>query len=162
MVISRRALLGTGAATVAVAAGLGGAALGHRLDDLARAVGIEPHPEPDPADDRLIARVAADQNALLARVEATAVTHTGLRLDAFVAISTAHAKSVGVAGTVPDVAAPPASPDKAVRALASAYSTASKARAGDSAKATSPALVRVLASMSAGLAQCAQAVGDLR
>lgn len=162
MVISRRALLGTGAATVAVAAGLGGAALGHRLDDLARNVGIEPHPEPDPADDRLIARVAADQNALLARVEATAVTHTGLRLDPFIAISTAHAKAVGVAGTVPDVAASPANPTQAVTALVTAYSTASKARAADSAKAVSPALARVLASMSAGLAQCAVTIGELR
>ena len=162
MVISRRALLGTGAATVAVAAGLGGAALGHRLDDLARRVGIEPHPEPDPADDRLIARVAADQNTLLARVEATAVKHTALRLDPFVAISTSHARAVGVAGAVPDVPAPPANRDQAVRALVGAYSTASRARAADSAKATSPALARVLASMSAGLAQCAVAVGDLR
>jgi hypothetical protein len=162
VVISRRALLGTGAATVAVAAGLGGAALGHRLDDLARSVGIEPHPEPDPGDDRLIARVAADQNALLAQVEATAVKHPALRLDKFVAISTAHAKAVGVADTVPDVAAPPAARDKAVSALVAAYSTASKARAADSVKAVSPALARVLASMSAGLAQCALTIGDLR
>ena len=162
MVISRRALLGTSAATAVVAAGLGGAALGHRLDDLARGVGIEPHPEPDPSDDRLIARVAADQNALLAQVEATAVKHTALRLDPFVAISTAHAKAVGVAGSVPDVAAPAASPAEAVRALATAYATASKARAADSATAVSPALARVLASMSAGLAQCAHTVGELR
>ncbi len=162
MVISRRALLGTGAATAAVAAGLGGAALGHRLDDLARTVGIEPHPEPEPSDDRLIARVAADQNALLARVEATASKHAALRLGPFVAISTAHAKAVGVAGTVPDVAAPPESRSEAITALAAAYATASNARAADSAKAVSPALTRVLASMSAGLAQCARAIGDLR
>jgi hypothetical protein len=162
VVISRRALLGTGAATVAIAAGLGGAALGHRLDDLARGVGIEPHPEPDPADDTLLARVAADQNALLARVEATAATHAGLRLDPFVAISTAHAKAVGVARSIPDVAAPPPDPATAVSALAAAYSTASRARAADSIKAVSPALTRVLASMSAGLAQCATAVGGLR
>jgi hypothetical protein len=160
VVISRRALLGTGAATVAVAAGLGGASLGHRLDDLARGVGIRPHPEPDPADDRLLARVAADQNALLAMVEATAATHTGL--GQFVTISTAHATAVGVAGTVPDVAAPPASRAEAVTALATAYSAASKARAADTAKAVSPALARVLASMSAGLAQCAATIGELR
>ncbi len=162
MVISRRALLGTGAATAVAAAGLGGAALTHRLDDLARGVGIEPHSEPDPDDDRLIARVAADQNALLARVEATASKHKALRLDPFVAISTAHAKAVGVAATVPDIAAPPANRDTAVRTLASAYAAASRARAADSGKAASPALARVLASMSAGLAQCAHAVGDLR
>ena len=162
MVISRRALLGTGAATVAVAAGLGGAALGHRLDDLARNVGIEPHQEPDPADDRLIARVAADQNTLLAQVEAAAVKHPELALGPFVAISTAHAKAVGVPAVVPDIAAPPASRAKAVDELVAAYSAAARARAADSAKAASPALVRVLASMSAGLAQCAHRVGELR
>lgn len=162
MVISRRALLGTGAATAVVAAGLGGAALGHRLDDLARGVGIEPHPEPDPSDSRLIARVAADQNALLARIEATAVKHPALRLAPYVEISTAHAKAVGVADAVPDVAAPPASRAAAVKALATAYSTASKARAADAADAVSPAFARVLASMSAGLAQCARGVGELR
>jgi hypothetical protein len=160
VVISRRALLGTGAATVVVAAGLGGASLGHRLDDLARGVGVRPHPEPDPADDRLLARVAADQNALLAMVEANAVTHTGL--GQFVTISTAHAAAVGVPGTVPDVAAPPESRAKAVTALAAAYSAASKARAADAAEAVSPALARVLASMSAGLAQCAATIGQLR
>ena len=162
MVISRRALLGTGAATVAVAAGLGGAALAHRLDDLARGVGIEPHPEPEPSDDRLIARVAADQNVLLARVEATAAKHGALRLGSFVAISTAHAKAVGVAGAVPDAATPPAGRDEAIKALVTAYSAASQARAADSAKAASPALTRVLASMSASLAQCAHAIGELR
>ena len=78
------------------------------------------------------------------------------------AISTAHAKAVGVAGTVPDVAAPPESRGEAITALAAAYATASNARAADSAKAVSPALTRVLASMSAGLAQCARAIGDLR
>ncbi|MEV7396821.1 hypothetical protein [Aeromicrobium sp. NPDC092404] len=160
--ISRRALLGTGAATAAVAAGLGGAALGHRLDDLARTVGIEPHPEPDPADDRLIKRVAADQNALLARIEATAVRHRGLRLDRFVTISTAHAKAVGGATSVPDVARAPADRATAVRALVNAYAKASTDRAADAESAVSPALARVLASMSAGLAQCARAVGDLR
>jgi hypothetical protein len=161
VVISRRALLGTGAATAVVAAGLGAAKVTHRLDDLARAVGVEPHPEPDPADDRIVARVAADQNALLATVEATAATHQQLRLDRFVAISTEHAEAVGVAGSVPDVAAPPADRAKAVAALAAAYAKASRGRAEDAAGAVSPALVRVLVSMSAGLAQCATEVGDL-
>lgn len=162
MVISRRALLGTGAVTVAVAAGLGGAALGHRLDDLARAVGIQPRPEPEPSDNRLIARVAADQNVLLAQVEATAAKHIGVRLEPFIAISTAHAKAVGVAEAVPDVAMPSASRGEAIKALATTYSTASKAREADAATAASPALTRVLASMSASLAQCARAIGELR
>lgn len=160
--ISRRALLGTFAATAAAAAALGGAALGHKLDDIARGVGIEPHPEPRPADDRLLARVAADQNALLAMVEATASTHPDLRLGRYLTISTAHAKAVGVGRNVPEVAAPPSDRAAAVDALRSAYATASRAREAEARKAVSPALVRVLASMSAGLAQCADTIGDLR
>lgn len=161
MVISRRALLGTGAATAVAAAGLGATAYAHRLDDLARKVGIQPKPEPDPADDRLVAAAAADQNALLAAVEATASTHAELELDPFVQISTAHAKAVGVAGRIPDVTVPPRDRGKAVSALAAAYSAAAKARAADADRAVSPDLARVLASMSAGLAQCAQSVGGL-
>lgn len=159
--ISRRALLGTFGATAVAAAAVGGAALGHKLDDVARAVGIEPHPEPHPGDDRLLARVAADQNALLALVEATASAHRGLRLDRYVSISTAHAKAVGVGSSVPDTTPPDADPGKAVEALRSAYAQAARERATDAPKAVSPALVRVLASMSAGLAQCAATIGDL-
>lgn len=160
--ISRRALLGTFAATTVAAAALGGAALAHRLDDLARRVGIEPHPEPDPADDRLLARVATDQNALLARIEATASAHPTLRLDRYLSISTAHATAVGVGANVPQAPTPPADPAEAVDALRSAYAEASQARAADALRAVSPALVRVLASMSAGQAQCADTIGGLR
>lgn len=160
--ISRRALLGTGAATAVAAAALGGAALGHRLDDVARRVGIEPRPQPDPADDRLLSRVEADQNSLLAMVEATASKHPVLRLDRYITISTAHAKAVGVGGTVPQTPTPPTDRAEAVDALRSAYAKASRARAVDALEAFSPALVRVLASMSAGLSQCADAIGDLR
>ncbi|WP_162891229.1 hypothetical protein [Aeromicrobium sp. A1-2] len=159
--ISRRALLGTGAATAAAAAGLGIAAYAHQLDDLARLVGLEPKPEPDPGDDRLIVSAAADQNALLAIVEATAATHTGLRLARFVQISTEHAKAVGVAGRIPEVPIPPSDQAKAASALAAAYATAATARAADAGRASSPDLARVLASMSAGLDQCARAVGEL-
>ncbi|MGA8987637.1 hypothetical protein [Aeromicrobium sp.] len=159
--ISRRALLGSGAATAAAAAGLGVAAHAHQLDDLARAVGIEPKPEPDPRDDRLLAAAAADQNALLAAVEATAATHPGPALDPFVAISTAHAKAVGVSRRIPDVPTPPRDRTTAYSSLAASYAAASSARAADANRAVSPDLARVLASMSAGLAQCAQAVGEL-
>lgn len=160
--ISRRALLGTGAATAITAGALGGAALTHRLDELARGVGIEPHPEPVPADSRLLKRVAADQNALLAVVEATAGAHPTLQLDPYISISTSHATAVGVAGSVPEVAVPSTDPATAVRALSSAYAKAARARSSDALEATSPALVRVLASMSAGLYQCADTLKDLR
>ncbi len=160
--ISRRVLLGTGAATAVAAAALGGAALTHRLDDIARSVGIKPRPEPDLLDSKLLARVAADQNSLLAMVEATAGAHPTLRLDRYVAISTSHATAVGVAGSVPDVATPSTDPGTAVSALSSAYAKAARARAADAVDAVSPALVRVLASMSAGLFQCADTIKGVR
>jgi hypothetical protein len=141
---------------------MGGAAFTHRLDDIARSVGIKPHPEPDPSDSKLLARVAADQNSLLAMVEATAGAHPTLRLDHYVSISTAHATAVGVAGSVPDVDTPSTNPATAVSALSSAYAKTARARAADAVEAVSPALVRVLASMSAGLFQCADAIKGVR
>lgn len=160
--ISRRALLGTGAATAAVAAGLGVAGLTHRLDDLARLVGVTPHPESDPGDERLIAEAAAAQAALLATVEATVAAHKKLQLDRFVTISRAHLEAVGRVRSAAGVVAPPTDPTSAVRALAHGYAAASRARTADAGRAVSPDLARVLASMSAGLAQCAATIVDVR
>lgn len=159
--ISRRVLLGTGAATAVAAAGLGAAALGHRLDDLARAVGVKPHPESDPADDRLIDRVSREQQVLLATVEATAAAHRTLPLSGFVAISRDQVRAVGRGGSPPDVAGPPADATKAAKALSGAYGVAAGRRVVDAVEAVSPDLARVLGSMSAGLAQCARSIGDL-
>ena len=147
---------------MAVAGALTVADLAHRLDDLARAAGVEPRPRPDSGDNRLLTRVAGDQNTVLAAVEATAARHTSLPIDPFVAIGREHVEAVGGSSTVP---APPKVADdeaKAVAALASAYAAASRARAVDAGRAVSPDLARVLSSMSAGLAQCARAVGALR
>lgn len=164
MVISRRALLATGIGTAAAAGALTVVGLAHRLDDLARTVGVRPKPQPDPADDLLIAAVAEAQNTVLGAVEATGARHAGLTaaLKPFVAIGREHVEAVGGSATVPRTDNVAASQGAAVDALAKTYSAASKARATDAGKAVSPDLARVLSSMSAGLAQCAQAVGDLR
>lgn len=162
--ISRRTLLGTGAA-VAVAAGAGVVAgLTHRLDDVARGVGIKPRARPVASDDALIAMVAHEQNALLGQVEAAAARHTGLAggLKHFSQIGQAQVRAVGGADKVPDAPAVDNDPARAVAALSTAYAAASRARAHDAGRAVSPDLARVLSSMSAGLAQCAHTVGDLR
>ncbi|MBC7633132.1 hypothetical protein [Aeromicrobium sp.] len=161
--ISRRALLATGAVTAGVTGALVVADLTHRLDDVAKVLGVEPHPEPDPRDDRLIIRVAKAQGALLATVKATDAAHSSLNLDSFVTISRAHLRAVGRAPSSPssEVKPPPADAATAVRSLETAYSAESRSRAGDARRAVSPDLARVLASMSAGLAQCARSVGAL-
>jgi hypothetical protein len=163
-VISRRALLGSGTAVVVVAGGCAIAAAAHRLDDVARGAGIKPRPRPVASDNDLIARVAREQNVLLAEVEAVLARHTRLAsgLPRYAKISQAQVKAVGGTDKVPGAPAVDADPARAVAALAKAYAAASTARAKDAGHAVSPDLARVLSSMSAGLAQCAHTVGDLR
>jgi hypothetical protein len=163
-VISRRALLGSGAAVVVTAgAGAIAAGTGH-LDDVARSVGLKPRAEPVKSDDALIARVAREQNVLLGLVEAVAARHAALAsgLGRFAQIGQAQVKAVGGSSQVPGAPDVDADQARAVTALSKAYAAASKARATDAGRAVSPDLARVLSSMSAGLAQCAHTVGDLR
>lgn len=160
--MTRRVLLATGATAVAAAGGLVAAQLTGRLDDVADAVGVEPKPLPAPSDTRIVRRVASDMAVVLATVEATAAAHGGLVLTPFEAIGRAHLDAVGGTTASTDVAAPPADPGEAISALEQTYEAASTARAADVAEAVSPELVRVLASMSAGLAQCARAMRQLR
>ena len=146
-------------------AGAGAIARGtHRLDDLARNVGVKPRPESVASDDILIARVAREQNVLLGLVEAVVARHSTLAggLAPFAEIGQVQVKALGGSDTVPVAPEVAADPPRAVSALSRAYDTASTARAKDAGHAVSPDLARVLSSMSAGLAQCARAIGDLR
>ncbi|MCW2749418.1 MAG: hypothetical protein JWR83_528 [Aeromicrobium sp.] len=148
-----------------VVAGAGGiAASTHRLDDAVRTVGLKPRAEPVASDDTLIAKVAHDQNVLLGLVEAVVARHAALAsgLSRFAQIGQAQVKAVGGSSQVPGAPQVDADPARAVDALSKAYAAASKARAADAGRAVSPDLARVLSSMSAGLAQCAHTVGDLR
>lgn len=161
--ISRRSLLGTGASAVVLAGAVVVADATHRLDYIARAVGIKPRAQSVTSDDTLIADVAEAQNAVLADVEAIAAQHPRLRadLDPFAKIAQEHVTAVGGSATVPTGAPVSADPATAVAALATTFSEASKARSEDANKAVSPDLARVLSSMSAGLAQCARSVKSL-
>lgn len=162
MVISRRVLLGTGAAVVGGAALVGVAHVTHVLDDAADLVGLEPKPEPDPEDERLVRRAASGAATLLAMVEATAAAHDALALAPLETLVREQMTAVGGSGAATDVAAPPGDAAGALSQLEKAFRTASKERAADALRSFSPDLTRVLASMSAGLAQGARGIGDLR
>ncbi len=162
--ISRRALLGSGTAVAAVIGAGAIANASHRFDDLARGAGLKPRPRPVRGDDILIAEVARDQNVLLALIEAVIARHADLAvgLGRFAQISQAQVEAVGGSQRVPLAPGVSADPTQAVAKLSAAYATASAARAKDAGRAVSPDLARVLSSMSAGLAQCAHTIGELR
>lgn len=134
----------------------------HRLDDVADAVGLDPKPEPDPEDDRLVRDAALQVSTLLALVEATASRHDGLALAPFEVILREQLAAVGGSLATTDAEPPPDDPKAALEALTEAFGDVAKTLRRDCLRAFSPALTRVLAAMSAGVAQCAQEIGDLR
>ncbi|MCW2839396.1 MAG: hypothetical protein JWR55_879 [Aeromicrobium sp.] len=160
--MTRRVLLGTGAAVVVSAGALAAAGLTHRLDDVAEAVGIEPTPLPDPEDSRILRRASKATAALLASLEATAAAHPDLALADLEVIGREQLTALGGTTAATDVAAPPADQGAALTALEDAYGLAATQRATDAGEAFSPALVRVLASMSAGHVQTARQLRRLR
>jgi len=159
--MTRRLLLGTGVLVVAGAAAGVGAQLTGRLDDLAEAVGIDPKPRSDAGDDQLVRSTARALGVLLASVEATAAAHRDVPLADLEVIGRQHLDAVGGTAGATDTTAVPADRAAAVTALRRAYTAAATARADDAQRAVSPDLARVLASMSAGLAQCSRVVGRL-
>ncbi|MCD9198442.1 hypothetical protein [Aeromicrobium wangtongii] len=154
--ITRRVLLGTGAAVVGAGGLLTVGHLTHRLDDVADAVGLDPKPLPDPADTRIVRRAARACATLLTTVEAAAAANPGVDLAPVAAIVREQLAAVGGSPATTASLAP-----VTLDALEQALSNAAADRAADAVDAGSAALVRVLASMSAGQAQCARAVRRL-
>lgn len=130
--------------------------LTHRLDDVAEFVGIGPKPLPDPGDTRLVRRAARECTRLLATVEGAAAANPGAALAPVAAIVREQMVAVGGSPAATASLAP-----VTLDALEKALSTAATRRAADADAAGSAALVRVLASMSAGHAQCARVVRSL-
>lgn len=161
--ISRRSLLGTGAGAIALAGAVVVADATHGFDDFARAVGLKPRAEAVASDDTLIAAVAQAQNLVLAEIEATVASQPTLagKLAPFTTIAQEHVTAVGGSSVVPTAVPIDRVPVRAIADLATSLSRASTARRKDADAAISPDLARVLSSMSAGLAQCSRAVGDL-
>lgn len=138
---SRRALL-IGTATVAVGGGL--LAVSGRADDLARAIGLDPVPLPDPGDEQLVAAVAEDQRRLLGIVDGAGQDWAPVR-------DLLGEQLVAVGGD------PTAPITRTTGDPAAALRAAADERAAQALEARSPALARVLASMSAGLDVLAEA-----
>lgn len=155
--MTRRVLLGTGAVVAGGAGLLGAAQITHRLDDAARLVGLDPKPEPEPRDAQIVRQAARDQADVTASAEALHEARPELRLAAVVALCTEQLTAVGGTTATTDLARGPASAGQ----LADLLKTASAARASQANDAFSPELIRVLASMSAGLAQCERRVRRL-
>lgn len=153
--MTRRVLLGAGAVVAGGAAALGAAKITHRLDDAARWVGLEPKPEPDPRDAQIVRAAARDQATVTAAAQALHDAQPSAALALVAAACGEQLRAVG--GTPVAARTPPAS----VGDLATLLAAASRRRADQAGEAFSPELVRVLASMSAGLAQCERRVRQL-
>jgi hypothetical protein len=159
--MSRRALLGTGLTAATAAVAIAAARAGGVLDDALRGVGVEPHPEPDPGDTRRLARAAAAQAGLIAAIDATIDKHADLEGGLGPLRLVADEQLVAVSGRLAatDAAAPPTDRKDAVAELARLAADSASAREDDAVSAASPDAARVLASMSAGLSQLAEAFG---
>ncbi len=130
---------------MAATAGIAGAVATHRLDDGLRRLGVEPRPESDPGDRRLVARARADAQALI-----TLATEAEAPRDVITAL---NQQRDALPTTLPDASG-------VTGELAAACRTVATARAADSLAAVSSDVAQVLASMAAGLAQCADRVAD--
>lgn len=126
-------------------------------DDLLRAAGVEPHPEPDPADEALLVDVVARQRRLVAGLDDLARRRPSLDDDAPTVRSAAREQLRTIGGRAGGTADPVRSPAE----LAQRFSAASRASTRAALAATSPDLARVLASLGAGQAQLARTIGRL-
>jgi len=140
--ISRRTMLRSGA--VVGAAGVAGFAANQAgvLDDGLRAIGIQPHAEPDPHDVALLAEAAAGQAELLAVLDAMDPSQ-----DAAAVADLRTVLREQLAAVSDDPPTPTAGP--------------LTGEADGALSAGSLAVVKVLAAMSAGLEQVAVAAGRL-
>jgi hypothetical protein len=162
--MSRRTLLGSGLTVATVAVAVVAARAGGVLDDAFRAVGVEPHPEPDPGDTRSLRRAATVQAVLIATIDATTSAHPELErgLNPLRLVADEQLVAVGGSLAATSVGPAPANPKDAIAELSRLAFDSAEAREDDAVTAASPDVARVLASMSAGLSQLATAFGVVR
>ena len=161
--MSRRTLLGTGLTAATAAAVFVAARAAGVLDDGLRALGAEPHPEPDPGDTRRLQRAATAQAVLIAAIDATIGEHGDLEGKLAPLRLVADEQLVAVGGRLDATSAgpQPANPRSAVAELSRLAAESAEARGDDAVSAASPDVARVLASMSAGLSQLAAIFGPV-
>jgi hypothetical protein len=129
------------------------------LDDGLRALGVRPHAEPDPHDVALLADAAAGQNELLAAWDA--LGYGGSDGAALTAVLREQLAAVSDQPPASTPGGPPPGGDADVTAFAEQVEATAAARADGALAAGSLAVVKVLASMSAGLEQVAVAARRL-
>lgn len=159
--MSRRTLLGTGLTAATAAVVLVAARAGGVLDDGLRALGADPHPEPDPGDTRRLQRAATAQAMLVATLDVTMGEHRDLasRLRPFRLVADEQLVAVGGSLAAASAGPPASDPRDAIAELARLAAESSEAREDDAVSAASTDVARVLASMSAGLSQLASTIG---
>lgn len=152
--VSRRVVVGAGAAVVVAAAGV---RVADRDDDLLRALGARPRPVPDAGDTALLATAATEQSDLVDAVARLADDDPELETADLLAVLR---EQLDVLGGVPvtaraDVVVEAGPAAEVARDLAAA----ARRREADVLRAVSPDLARVLASLAAGQAQVARTLG---
>lgn len=163
--MSRRALLGAGAALVVAAGAVVAGERTGRLDDAADLVGLDPRRLPAESDDALLDRVVRDQVALVGTVWAVAEAWPELAdaLAPFVERGRRHLQVLG-RGTGAE-AGPGIDAETeadAVDQLIGLHEGAERDRARDAIEAVSGEFARNLAAISAGLGQQRVLLGDIR
>jgi len=160
-VITRRAAIQLG--IVGGGAGIAGFAARRAgvLDDGLRALGVRPHTEPDPHDVALLAEAAAGQTGLLATLDLLADGENPSTVGSLRAVLSEQLAAVSDAPPATPTAGAPASGDVDFSAFAEQVKAAAAARADGALSAGSLAVVKVLATMSAGLEQVAVAARRL-
>jgi hypothetical protein len=155
--ISRRTALQLGAVVGGV--GIGGFAAQQAgvLDDGLRAVGIRPHAEPDPKDVTLLRQAAAEQADLLVALDSVS-KDDGSALAELRAVLNEQLAAVS---DEPPATSSLGSGGLDFTSLAERAEAAAAARADGAMVAGSLAVVKVLATMSAGLEQVAVAARRL-
>jgi len=152
-VLSRRAALQLGV----VAGGVGVAGFATQragvLDDGLRAVGIRPHAEPDPHDVALLAEAAAGQAELLAVLDTVATAQNPTAVEDLRAVLREQLAAVSDDPSATPTAGAPAGVDADFTAFAERVEAMATARADGALSAGSLAVIKVLATMSAGLEQ---------
>ena len=152
--MSRRAALGVGLGVVTVAG------LSHLVgvdDDALRALGVAPHPEPDPGDASILRRAIRDQRELVVLLDVALQQEPDVATAAPTVRAAARAQLAQLGGKPPtgDVGARPTT----VVEVARRFATVGRRREADALRASDHDLVRVLASLSAGQAQVARTLG---
>lgn len=136
----------------------------HRLDDLARTVGLEPQRRAAEADLVLLKRARTDQDALLALIAAVSAAHTDLTkpLTPLLTNLQSQLKHLGGPLAGADDLAAPTDAKAALDLLIAQFRQAEQARSTASLNAVSGEFAQVLASMSAGFAQAVVVLQAIR